>query len=276
MFFDREKLAAVSSKYRSDVGGDPSDGILVRYWDLSKKAELGSLHIKSLIVAEHTSFFPGANLVVGYRLKTKTVVVYRLPEMQEKATLQDCPPATLRFASDGKTIVAAIGGETDPQLCLYTVEGGQLVNKLKLVPANAKKIEATAIKSVEFSPDGTMIAVGTINPMKIHVVRSDLSGTVFTLEPEFPFYPECVKFSPDNAMLAVKKERNAVHLYSLQTKEAVRIFGKNPEGVNGWCFSPDGAWIAIACGGHPSDSKLSASRVRVFEVKTGKLVAELE
>ncbi|MBI2807396.1 MAG: hypothetical protein HYX68_20635 [Planctomycetes bacterium] len=93
---------------------------------------------------------------------------------------------------------------------------------------------------------------------------------------EIGYQPSMVAFTPDSKKIAVQGKPGDIELFSIQAQKKQRTFDKNAEGANCCCFSPDGNWIAIGGGGQPRNGKMSPGRVRVFEVKTGKVVAELD
>jgi WD40 repeat protein len=223
--------------------------------------------------AGFVGYYPAAKIIAGPG-QQNGCAIRNLPKLDEKVALKgDLRAATLmRFSRDGKNVAVGIKSPETPELQIFNAERGELIRAHKLI---ASKVFATPteVRTVAFSPDGTMIAAGTIEPKKIYVFDGNANEL---LAFDVKSAPDCLDFTPDNLFLAFKKSRNTVELISVKTKKTQRTFSDNPEGANGWCFSPDGAWIAIASGGHPQGSGKSPGKVRVFEVKTGKLVAVLD
>ena len=255
----------------------PFDGTLLRYWNVPEKKELEPLHLKKMTGGDGIAFHVPNKRVAFFGLSPRLAAVYTLPDLEQKVVLKDCPPAMLRFSPDGRRILAGIADHESTEIRLYDSTTGLVVANQKLeVPKDRNKYPR--IRSAEFSPDGKKIAIGAIEPLKIHVFSADLSATMLTIEPGKFIVPDCVKFTPDSEMIAVRnKDSKVVELYSLKTKEVVKSFSNTPEGAYAWCFSPDGNWIAITSAGDPGGSgRFPQSKERVFEVKTGKLVAELD
>ncbi|MSQ93668.1 MAG: hypothetical protein EXR98_03835 [Gemmataceae bacterium] len=279
-FASNEMVATWSNEMEHNPrGGSPQRGIMLRRWNIPEKKELPKLHLSELRTwAGSTAYYPAGNLVASSSKDADKIgAIFTVPKLEETVTLKEdqARGASFRgFSPDGKRILVAIGSAESPEVRVFDTSNGQRLAAHKLDASNSK-VNPTHVRSAEFSPNGKMIVIGTINPIKIYVLTADLSATLLTLE--LGLFPDCLKFTPDNEMVAIKNGRNSIEMYSIKTKEAVKTFDGNPEGANGWCFSPDGAWIAIGSGGHPDDKgKTSPGKVRVFEVKTGKLVAELE
>lgn len=276
-FISVDTTAVISKKMIREREGSAFDGILVRLWNVPDKKELASVHLKGARGWGRSIGFHAPDKLIAFTPGDYDKVgIYKFPSLEERTLLTGHSRGAflLRFSPDGKRILSAIRSAEDPQIRLYDNTSGQNKAVFKLA-ASHDETSPTEVRSADYSANGKMIAIGTIDPIKIYVLTADLSATLLTLEPGL--FPDCVKFTPDSELVAIKNGRNTVQLYSTKTKEPRKTFDGNPEGVNGWCFSPDGAWIAIASGGHPDkNGGTSPGRVRVFEVKTGKLVAELE
>jgi len=272
-FVSPDSVATMNAKVKPGAAGDPSDGVLLQYWDLSKKKELDELHLKMAASKRLIGIHFPSKLIALYNRSSRACAIYTLPNLEEKIVLKDCPPAFLKFSPDGKKILAAVsqGGGNAPHVRSHDASGNLLAS-FDLTASN-KGSEPTNVRAGRFSPDGKMVVIVTNRPDKTYLFKADLSAPLWLFDSPFS---ECVEFTPDNETIAVRKDDNTVQLQTIKTKEVVKSFGDNPDGANSWCFSADGAWIAIAGGGHKRQSGFSPGRVRVFEVKTGKLVAELD
>jgi WD40 repeat protein len=267
--FTSENVFAVASNQfiRNAQGGDPYRGTLLRFWNIANKTELASLHLKDIRGnARSIGYYPPANLLalnLGYSLEN--VGIFTIPTLATKVILEEHKRGSLmlRFSPDGKQILSCTLDE--PALRLHDCTTGRRIA--------SHKMDSSQARYAQFSPDGKMIAVAAENG-KIYVFTRDFSDILLTINVGIP--PSFVTFTPNNEMIAMVKSRSAIQLYSIKTKEATQTFDGNPEGPNGCSFSPDGEWIAIGSGGHPQGGGKSPGRVRVFEVKTGKLIADLE
>ena len=278
-FVSKEIVATASDKLIRDTPGSPDDGVLVRYWEIATKKELPPLHLhlKDTRHAFGIGYYAPDKLVAYNSGDLRKVGIFTLPNLEKKCTLEGHPKGSwlLQFSPDGKRILSL--SYEKPFVRLHDVATGKRIAEhnldYDLDTANPNEINIHGVQA-RFSSDGKMIAVAENS--KVYVLTSDLSAVLFDVKGEHP--RGRAEFSPDSEMIAVRnKDSKVVELYSLKTKEVVKSFSNNPEGAYAWCFSPDGNWIAITSAGDPGGSgRFPPSKVRVFEVKTGKLVAELD
>jgi WD40 repeat protein len=263
----KDSFAVASSKIIPDSRGSPYAGVLIRSWRFSDKLELPARHLESPLSARGIGYHFHEKLVAYSH--GKNAVVFTLPKLERKSVLEGHSNGSLllHFSPDGKSILSCTVDK--PFIRLHDVSTGKRVGEQNVdgIPPEFSFVHA------RFSSDGKMISVGT-ESKKVFVLTADLSAVLFEIGVQYQ--PTLAEISPNNEFIAIMHSSDAVRLYNIKTKEPIRTFEGNLEGVNGCCFSPDGAWIAIASGGHPRDNGTSPGRVRIFEVKTGKLLGELD
>ena len=273
-FLTDDTFVTTNHQYVRDTRGSPHDGDMARIWSIQEKKELTSLHLKkSRGHARAIGFYGPANILV-YNAGDHKPGVFTYPALEEKAILQDFPKtnARLRFSPDGKWVLAAINSASTPAVRLHNASNGVTIAVHQLDASN-DEVHFTDVRSAGFSSDGKLIGVGTDRPAKVYVLTSDMKAPILKLDVEG--VPDCVAFTPDGEQIAFQKGRNAFELRSIKANKSQQTYDGISEGANSCSFSPDGAWIAIASG-HPGGIGKTAGKIRVFEVKTGKLVAELD
>lgn len=269
VFFITDETVATVGHRITPQGPQPYDGSEVRTWKIAEKKLLNVVHLQG---------HRGKGRSVGFSVPSRRVAywtqhmnVKTFPDLEDKAELKGCPGGIVRFLPDGKRVLTTTRSHKDPHLRLHDATDGRCIATLPL-RASGLPPHPTEAQAVDVSPNGKLYAVVTENPNRAYVVATDLAKELFAIDlGDRVSY--CIKFTPDNSAVAVQKGRNGVQLYSIETQKPIKLFDANPEGVNEWCFSGDGAWIAITSG---AQDGRSPTRIRVFEVKTGKLVVELD
>lgn len=287
-FVSPEVVASLSAKMLPPGPGSRFEGTLVRRWNLPEKTEHGSVLLKGYFGGGSLGFHPSQKLITFDHVSDGACGIYSFPELERKVSLKALHelgrPIDCWFSADGKRVYSASVQPDGPQVRLHDAHNGDLLRTFK--PENSKdRTEPTIIGSWAVSPNGDMVAIATNRPAKLYILKSDLSETLWVtnapvvsleIDPRFRVEPQ-LEFTIDNEAIALRKDDTTVELYSLKSKDSIRRFTDNPHGVNGFSFSKDGNWIAIAGGGHRRpENKFSPPSVCVFDVKTGKLVAELD
>lgn len=119
---------------------------------------------------------------------------------------------------------------------------------------------AGAVRSVCFSPDGSLIASGSVDgtvrlwdPTTGRQVLKPMRGSASVVA--------SVAFSPDGLSLASGSGDGSVCLWSLDGRRGRPLTGSHEGVVNSVCFSPDGSLLASAS---------SDGSIRLWEAKTGR------
>jgi RNA polymerase sigma factor (sigma-70 family) len=167
------------------------------------------------------------------------------------------------FSPDGKRL--AVAGQ-EGQVDVWDLPTAKLLD--------SSKIEVIALQSLAFSPDGKVLAVGGSGKKGGHVLFLDpaAGGKPFSVS-EFPDTVTCVVFSPDGRLAAVTGADKSVRLLHVPSGKEVRSFAGHADVVFTAAFSPDGKLLAT--GGGPSEvkAKPAAGDVHLWDVSTGKEVA---
>jgi WD40 repeat protein len=269
-FVSEEIVGTASDKLIRESRGSPYDGVVLRYWEIKEKKELPKVHLQEPLRAFGIGLFAKDKLVAYTPGDAKKTGVFSLPNMERICTLSEHSKGSwlLRFSSDGKRILSL--AREKPFVRLHDSLTGK-----RLAEHNLESVtpDATRVHSVHarFSNNDKLIAV--VQNGNVYVLASDLNSLLFQIDT--PVFETRTEFAPNSDLIAITKAES-VDIYSVSTKKLIKKIGGNPEGVNACGFSPDGIWIAIGGGGHPQGTSISPGKVRVFEVKTGKLVAELD
>jgi WD40 repeat protein len=118
---------------------------------------------------------------------------------------------------------------------------------------------------MEFSPDGTLLAVGVIDgTVRLYGTNLGELANVLTYGGETDIHD--IAFSPDGNYLASGGRVFAVILWNVASGEVVRTFSVW-DGVGNIAFSPDGTILAAAGGGD--------KEILLWDVENGSLLRSL-
>jgi WD40 repeat protein len=183
----------------------------------------------------------------------------------------------LAFTPDGTHIVSCVPCRPF-RLQLHAAGTGKLVKAIKLdSPAGA----------LTFSPDGKLLAVHCWDG-EVLILAPDLAKHIHALKVQQP--PKHVARMPvgggvafaGNGHLAVVSGSLQVELFDTSEWKQVRTFGRQKDEkingvvadhvINSIAASPDGRWLAAGYG----RTNNAPGKIRVFEVRTGNTVVELD
>ena len=163
-----------------------------------------------------------------------------------------------------------VSGSNDGTIRLWDVATGNNV-----ASSDWQDFGLFAVRDVQFSPDGTMIAgVGSRREVKIWDAANLATGQeIITLDAEdnpvvdFPASARSVRFSRDGTMLAAGYRDGAVRLWDVATESHIVTLEGHDDDVNAVDFSPDGKVLISASNDYT---------VRLWDVVTESLIATLE
>ncbi|MBL8792887.1 MAG: PQQ-binding-like beta-propeller repeat protein [Planctomycetia bacterium] len=149
--------------------------------------------------------------------------------------------------------------QEDGKVRVLDAETGKKVNELG--DKEARRLDGT-VGIVKFSPDGTILAVGSPRQIRLWDVATSMARLTLPL----PGYGAVrLAFSPDGSVLAVSEpDRQRVGLWSIAEGKLLRAIESLANQPTALCFSPDGKVIAIGTG----------LRIERYEVETGKSLEE--
>lgn len=154
----------------------------------------------------------------------------------------------LAFSSDGQYLVS--GGTT---LKLWQISDKSL--KLNLGGVHALRTVEEGIESLDFSPDGTLLATLFSYPAEGVKLWQMPEGRLVGMLPTSGFE---LAFSPDGQLLAVA-ETKAITLWRVKDKKPVRSLSCGFSVHRSLAFSPNGTLLAAVC----------ANRLEVWKVSDG-------
>ncbi|MFG2085508.1 WD40 repeat domain-containing serine/threonine protein kinase [Spirillospora sp. NPDC048824] len=166
--------------------------------------------------------------------------------------------AAVAFSRDGRRLAT---GNMSASATVWDVATGR---RIRTFP-----VEAFNVGSVDFSPDGRILAAG--NPdVRLWDVRTGRLVAGFDREASGV---RCVRFSRDGKIVAAACDgagdsgnRGAVWMWNAATRRRIGVL-RSPEGaMSSLAFAPDGRTVATSC---------KSAEVTVWNVASGKIVASL-
>lgn len=146
------------------------------------------------------------------------------------------------FSPDGKTIAS---GSSDETLRLWDSQTGGLIKTLSTRSASKTGVifvRKFDVNSVCFSPDGTRIASGSYNTIRLWNAKS---GAVFKSLSGFDGTYN-LSYSPDGTVIAFS-DNQTIKIIHAETGEEVMHLNGHTNFVRSISFSPDGTSIASCC-----------------------------
>ena len=137
------------------------------------------------------------------------------------------------ISPDGQTIAAA---DADGVITLWNLRVGKLLGTIK--------DDRHTLYCITFSPDGQLLAGGTIFDIAIWNVRtSKLLGSIKINEPN-PEFTRSVVFSPDGQIVAGGYQDGKIRLWNVRTGQLKSTLTGHSNAVLHIAFSPDGQTLA--------------------------------
>ncbi len=212
----------------------------------------------------------------GERQPSPPAFVFDLEAGKTTIELEDFPTigkreeyftkTVLEFTPDGKQIVSCHPCKPY-QIRLHAADTGKLSASMKL------DSPATALK---YSPNGKLLAALCFDGTVV-ILAPDLSKSVHNLRVEKQkegggYQSPLSMVFPDNESLAVISDSRKIELFGTNDWKPIRTLSVEKNQINCLASSPDGKLIVAGLG----RQNMYPTKVHVYEVKTGKLVAELD
>ena len=239
-----------------------------RLWDIEKRQQLDVLHDNKLF---DVAFSPDGKILAGTgisivkRLAAGIIKLYDVETGRLINTLTATQHTILdewtkrvesiAFSPNGQLL--ASGSADDGTIRLWDIETGQNIATFTAKQGNGNST------CVVFSPDGTKLAVGSVEGIKLLEVPT--GKHIYTRqhidigELGFPLDVFSVAFSPDGTKLA-SASWDGVKLWEVETGQNITTLQGHTRVVSSVVFSPDGLTFA-------SDS---VGGVQVWEAATGR------
>ncbi|HET7697156.1 MAG TPA: WD40 repeat domain-containing protein [Vicinamibacterales bacterium] len=225
------------------ISVSPAAGLIARagaeqgtaeIWDIAKTARVRTIRAHARVV-DAVALSRGGSLLV-----TATADEVRTWDVAAgKALARVTAPNLYRIggiaaAPDGKTIAVAA---TDRTLVLYDAVSGKPLVQYQGVPGQ--------VKSLDFSPDGKLLASGQEAPAEDSVRIWDVSQAAAVQHVAGPpNQASAVAFSPDGRLLA--SAERIVMVWDVEARTPTHSFTGHTAPVRSLAFSPDGALLASA------------------------------
>ena len=194
-------------------------------------------------------------------------------------------PELIAYSPDGH--ILASGGAVWPELIAYSTDGFLYVGTVCLWDPNTGERKVTLgeheerVTCVEFSPDGSILASGTVDPRGDGTIRL---WDVVTAKPKATLKGhsgghELMVFSPDGQTLASadngrffggpKENVEMIRLWNTETGQHITL-GNPAFRANSIAFSPDGDTIATGGWDDNIDRDLWSGTVQLWDAATGE------
>jgi len=209
------------------------NGIL-EHWNLATMSRIASWQVHEGAVST-TVFSPDGRLIATSG--TKGDVKLWDPKTHREVRSFEAQGKKLRclvFSPDGRLLAGSEDTYDNPQVCIWDVNGGNLLHKLD----GYKGLGV----SLAFSPDGKLLATPHAdNNVRLWEIPS--GNLKPTLKGHVNFVCS-VAFSPDGKTLATGSYERKVKLWNIATQQEVASLGPLPGSCLSLRFSPDGRTLA--------------------------------
>lgn len=220
---DGSVIATNGSEYKSVA--------LINTDDLSVKPALvgHSSNVRS------AAFSPdGSTLITGADSGDNIIRVWDVADGTESATVEG-HTSNIKDLDFGEGVI--VSGSADYSVKIWDAEGTEVAT---LKPAD---VSYFYVYSVDLSPDGSKVAVGTSNA--VYVWNADGSGdpTIFDLEGAGDIND--LEFSPDGTQLVTLGYNRAVRLWDVESGSEIAAARGHTDNMTSVAFSPDGDTLIV-------------------------------
>ncbi|MXV75685.1 sigma-70 family RNA polymerase sigma factor [Candidatus Poribacteria bacterium] len=211
--------------------------------DVKTGRELATL--RYTMGAEKLTFSPDGKTVAfrgpgEIRLwNTETGAEVAIPLADLSAGFRDIPWVwALAFSPDSKWLVSST---SKGDIQMWDVATGEAL-------VTFAKWRALRARALAFSPDGALLAAGTLS--HIHLWKVDTANELFPISighrRDSAELLELLVFSPDGKVLVSGFDTGTIQLWDVKTGEKIAALDGHTKGVNTLAFSPDGTMLVSA------------------------------
>ena len=211
--------------------------------DVKTGRELATL--RYTMGAEKLTFSPDGKTVAfrgpgEIRLwNTETGAEVAIPLADLSAGFRDIPWVwALAFSPDGRWLVSST---SKGDIQMWDVATGAAL-------VTFAKWRALRARALAFSPDGALLAAGTLS--HIHLWKVDTANELFPISigdrRDSAELLELLVFSPDGKVLVSGFDTGTIQLWDVKTGEKIAALDGHTKGVNTLAFSPDGTMLVSA------------------------------
>jgi uncharacterized protein with WD repeat len=176
-------------------------------------------------------------------------------------------------ANSASIIQISPTGQGRAHAVAYSPDGKDLVvgSSLGITFYNANSLETIRfiqtdnwVRSLAFSPDGSLLASGSYDPV-VRLWRVN-DGSLFKELVGHTGWVRSIVFSPDGNLLATASDDNTVRLWNIPSGDLSKTLNQSVDGTRILAFSPDGSILATSG---------IDNTIRFWNVFDGKLLREL-
>ena len=176
--------------------------------------------------------------------------------------------SSIAFSPDGRTLASLEFLEPDGPFGMVRIWDLATGETIAAIDSNVVAlIGHTAPTSLEFSPDGTLLAGSSTNGVKLLDVATQSPVATYNHIGTPALRGSIVSFSPDETILASGANDGTITLWDVSTGTLSATFEEHMDEVTSLSFSPDGTILASGSRDHT---------VRLWDVSTGANTTTLD
>ena len=243
---DGTKLASVDTKgdiffaagFGHSISTPPRSDAVIRITDVKTGREL----TKTYGAGQNLAFSPDKKKVafdhgVSIRLwdteTGKTLEIFLVDPTNETDVSSDNIIAALTFSPDGKKLASGTWGG---DLQIWNSETGEALNTFLRAEPQKGHHGRDTIRTLAFSPDGAMLAVGSDTHIRIRLLEGERQIGFKNVRGQ----TEVLVFSPDATVLAIGRRNGGIELWDITTGDQLTTLEGHTGPVETLIFSPDG------------------------------------
>jgi WD40 repeat protein len=219
------------------AGGNNS----IEVWDVNTGWKRKALEDVRVFSSAELAVSPDKNILAAADMET--VWLWDLKSGQHLSSLTPKGMATLvSFSPDGKFLATdACGERADQTIC--TAGEIWLWDTTTWKPVTTLKGNQGWLESIDFSPDGTMLASGGSHDHSLKLWDVKTGQMLRTID-EFTAPVSDVAFSPDGKQIASASRNSGVTMWSTDTYTKICLLADYSDGINNLSLSKDGKLVA--------------------------------